>query len=339
MKMYGKVFVGFTLTGVILAGAASVSGQQRQPAPDGVVIQQEPVFQRRGAPDGPPPPPMGDTFVFVASEMSFDGKTVTGAPYSAQALTESTQTLSDGNRIVNKSISSIHRDSEGRTRREQTLRGFGPFAVGGEPPQTIIITDPVAGVSYTLDPRTHVARKMPAFHFEFKTYAPKPPSGERDEDVLIERAPLPEPPVAGPPQGEGPQAEMFTLKTPHPAPGAQFVFKRERGRQDKAVTEKLGSQIIEGVTAEGSRTTVTIPAGEIGNERPIEIVSERWYSPELKTVVMTRHSDPRFGETVYRLTNISRNEPARSLFEVPADYTLREGKPPMKMKRLAPPMP
>ena len=337
MKMYGNVFVGFTLAGVVLVGALSVTGQQRQPVPEGVVVEQERVFQRRGGPDGPPPPPMGDTFVFVASEMSFDGKPVTGAPYSAQAVTESTQTLSDGNRIVNKSTSSIYRDSEGRTRREQTLRGFGPFAAGGEPPQTIIISDPVAGVSYTLDPRTHVARKMPAFHFEFKTPAPKPPSGGKGENVFIERTPLPGPPAGEPPQGEGPRAEMFTLRTPHPAGGAQFVFKREGGLHDKAVTEKLGSQVIEGVTSEGSRTTVTIPAGEIGNERPIEIVSERWYSPELKTVVMTRHSDPRFGETVYRLTNISRDEPARSLFEVPADYTLREEAKPMRMKRAAPP--
>ena len=75
---------------------------------------------------------------------------------------------------------------------------------------------------------------------------------------------------------------------------------------------------IEGVEAEGTRTTVTIPAGEIGNERAIEIVSERWYSPELQLVVMTRHSDPRLGETTYKLTNINRTEPAKTLFEVPA---------------------
>jgi hypothetical protein len=92
-----------------------------------------------------------------------------------------------------------------------------------------------------------------------------------------------------------------------------------------AQTESLGKQNIEGVEAEGTRTTVTIPAGEIGNERPIEIVSERWYSDELQTVVMSRHSDPRFGENSYRLTNISRTEPARSLFEIPSDYTVKEG--------------
>jgi hypothetical protein len=88
--------------------------------------------------------------------------------------------------------------------------------------------------------------------------------------------------------------------------------------------ESLGRQTIEGVQAEGSRTTVTIPAGAIGNERPIQVVSERWYSPELQTLVMTRHSDPRFGETTYRLTNVSRSEPDHSLFEVPAGYKITD---------------
>lgn len=68
---------------------------------------------------------------------------------------------------------------------------------------------------------------------------------------------------------------------------------------------------------------MTIPAGQIGNERPIEIVSQRWYSPELQTVVMTRNADPRTGETVYKLTGISRAEPPHSLFEVPPDYTVK----------------
>ena len=96
------------------------------------------------------------------------------------------------------------------------------------------------------------------------------------------------------------------------------------GADDRGKSEPLGKQTIEGVEAEGTRTVTTIPAGKIGNERPIEIVFERWYSPELQTVIMTRHNDPRFGETIYRLTNISRDEPSRSLFEVPAGYTVKE---------------
>jgi hypothetical protein len=107
--------------------------------------------------------------------------------------------------------------------------------------------------------------------------------------------------------------------------GATYVFRR--GNSENEVKEQLGKQIIEGVEAEGSRTTVTIPAGEIGNEKPIVIVSERWYSPELQMVIMSKHSDPRSGETIYRLTNISRLEPAKALFEVPGDYTFKTDGP------------
>jgi hypothetical protein len=91
------------------------------------------------------------------------------------------------------------------------------------------------------------------------------------------------------------------------------------------VSVSLGSETVEGIEAQGTRETETIAAGAIGNEQPIQIVDERWYSPELQTVVMTKHSDPRFGETVYKLTNVSRQEPALALFQVPADYTVKEG--------------
>jgi hypothetical protein len=103
-----------------------------------------------------------------------------------------------------------------------------------------------------------------------------------------------------------------------------MTFMRSSSKHE-AKTEKLDARQFDGVTAEGSRTTVTIPAGEIGNEQPIQIVDERWYSPELQVVVMTRHSDPRFGETTYRLTGIQRGEPSASLFQVPSDYTVKEG--------------
>ncbi len=74
--------------------------------------------------------------------------------------------------------------------------------------------------------------------------------------------------------------------------------------------------------AEGTRSVTTIPAGAIGNERPIEIVYERWYSKELQLIIYSKHTDPRFGEQTYRLTDISRSEPDRSLFTPPADYKI-----------------
>lgn len=90
-------------------------------------------------------------------------------------------------------------------------------------------------------------------------------------------------------------------------------------------TESLGKQTMEGVEVEGKRTVTTIPVGAIGNERPIEIVAESWYSPELQTTIMSKRTDPTSGETTYRLTNIRRGDPDASLFQVPSDYTVKEG--------------
>ena len=101
---------------------------------------------------------------------------------------------------------------------------------------------------------------------------------------------------------------------------------------DKESTELLGARDFDGVRADGKRTTRTIPAGAIGNEKPIAIVSERWFSPDLNVVVMTRNLDPRSGESVYRLTNIKRGEPSADLFKVPADYKVRSEERPERKR-------
>jgi hypothetical protein len=99
------------------------------------------------------------------------------------------------------------------------------------------------------------------------------------------------------------------------------------GAQKNVTTTSLGTQTINGVQAEGTRLTRTIPAGAIGNANPIVITNERWYSAELQTVVMTKRSDPRMGETTFQLTNIQKVEPDATLFQVPSDYTVKEGGP------------
>lgn len=321
MKRELGIFCGIALALFLGIGAISTLGQQKQPAAEREVkIEREKMMQEHGL---PVPPPGGD-FIFYASEMSFGGKLVKDAPYSAEAVTETTQTLGDGNRIVNKSTAMLYRDSEGRTRREQTLRAIGPFANGGDPPQTIFISDPVAAVSYMLDPRTRVARAMPPMRFKWERKVTSP-DGAKPGEVH-----------------EAPQTFRFEFEADsvmsRKVTEAGVAIGLAETRNKNARTESLGKQNIGGVEAEGTRTTVTIPAGDIGNERPIEIVNERWYSPELQTVVMTRHSDPRFGENTYRLTNIDRSEPARSLFEVPQDYTIKKvpALEPLRMKKPSP---
>lgn len=309
---------GLLIVAVLVFGVMSVSAQEKQPLRDRQAIEHDFIMQGH---QGPTPPPHGD-FVYISSEMGFHGKLVKGAPYSAQAVTESTQTLGDGNRIVRKSTAALFRDSEGRTRREQDFKAIGPLAADG-PGQTIFISDPVAGVDYFLDVRNRTARKMMPIRFKFDMKTPAP--GEKP-DIIYERK-------IDRIQIEQKVARAGELQI---APEGATVMEWHGTNEKNARKESLGKQLIEGVEAEGTRTTITIPAGEIGNERAIEIVSERWYSPELQTVVMTRHSDPRFGENSYTLTNISRSEPDKSLFEIPAGYTVKEEsiRPRVRMKKM-----
>jgi len=272
-----------------------------------VIYMRETTGQQPGQGIRVPGLPGDDTLVFISSEMSFDGHVVKGVPYSAQAITETTRTLSDGNRITHKNSASIYRDGEGRTRRDQELGAVGPWAIPGEPQQTIFINDPVAGVNYILDPRTHTARKIAPLRIESL------PSE-------IQNAA----PGAGPKVRVEVNKDVFTAPVPPPVEGAQIQEFHIGADAQKGATESLGKQTIEGVEAEGTRTTVTIPAGQVGNEQSIHIVWEKWYSPELQVVVMSKHSDPFVGETVYRLTNIARGEPSHALFEVPADYAIKD---------------
>jgi hypothetical protein len=244
----------------------------------------------------------GHAMAIHAPLEGFEAKLVKGAPYSADSVTERVQTLADGTRITATSKGSVLRDSEGRTRREQTLGAIGPMFAEGKAPRHAFINDPVAGVHYVLELDEKIARKMPS------------PMGHE----------MP---------GPGRHVVRFEKRVvladkDKPTVDQDVVFRTADPTEEKggdARSESLGQQTIEGVTAEGTRSVVTIPAGRIGNDRPIEIVSERWYAPQLQVVVTSRHSDPRFGETTYRLTNIGRDEPDAAAFAVPPDFTVKEG--------------
>jgi len=225
-----------------------------------------------------------ELFTVMGSKLGFETKLVKGAPYSAVAVSESVQTLGDGNRIRQTTSTTVYRDSAGRTRRE-TMRKDGTL-------QSIAISDPTTGINYILDPQNRTATKS-----EFAGMMKKVELMRVEDRKKIE-------------------AENMLAASKMPANSVLLGKTRSDA-------EPLGRQTVEGVDAEGSRTTITIAAGQIGNDLPINIVSEQWYSPELQLLIMTKHSDPRTGETTYRLTNVNRAEPDRSLFELPADYTVR----------------
>ena len=270
-----------------------------------VIIQREVIQNGQGDADAafemPAPPP--GSFFFISSLMETSDKVVKGAPYSADAVTERLQTLSDGNRISHKNTSQVFRDSDGRVRREQTFGMIGNWvSADRHPEKTIFINDPVSGTHYVVDPENQTATKMKRERggFEKGVKVENGPADVEDEDVFV---------------------------APVPGPAFKHAMRFKNNPEDTK-TESLGKQTIEGVEVEGSRRTTVIPEGEIGNERPIEMTTEKWYSPELKIYVMTKHTDPRFGETTYRLTNIRRGDQDPSLFQVPAGYKVTESDSP-----------
>jgi hypothetical protein len=209
------------------------------------------------------------------------GKVVTGAPYSAVAVTETRQTLADGNTISRKVQANVFRDSQGRTRRETTLTGVGPLSTTGASRTFVMIHDPVAGTAFVLHQDTKVAEKLPV------------PRGGR--------------------------------KPPANLQGKFNARMQEEIANGSLKKEDLGVQTINGISAQGTRFTRTIAAGQAGNAKPIIITNERWYSPDLQIVIKTVRSDPRFGETTYTVTNIQKQEPTAALFAVPSDYTVKQG--------------
>jgi len=244
-------------------------------------------------------------YSFVSSEFNIEGQVVKGAPYSAEAVTEMVQTLADGNRIVHRSTAARYRDGEGRTRQEFTMPMIAGIPPSADTPQIISISDPVAGVRYNLNPNEKTAIKTAAVRsaealqaFKTKLDAERAASGGSNSEQ---------------------RTMVITRDTRSLAP---MILKQDGAA--KPVVEKLGTQIIEGVVAEGTRSTTTIPAGQIGNERDLVIVTERWYAPSLKMEIMNKRNDPRTGESTFRLTNIRLAEPSPSLFQVPSDYTLQE---------------
>ncbi|MCI0335937.1 MAG: energy transducer TonB [Acidobacteria bacterium] len=363
------------------------------------------------------------TAQFISTEMSFDNKVVKGAPFSGEMVYESIHTLADGNRIVNRSATTIHRDSQGRTRREQPFIFFSNFgSAGNNDRKSIQIFDPVDGSTYILDAQARTARKlMTGGRFGGRIVAPSPAgavegtsgqirlSGNVVQHInvaggvlqgnAIKRVQPDYPQVAKAARAQGSvqvrvsineNGEVTTAEVTggHPLlrdaaleAAKQWKFKptmvdgrvvnvqgiltfnfvltdkendppvagaasavaaappamvamtaplaSARRINVESKTESLGKQTIDGVEAEGTRVVETIPAGAIGNERPIEIIREHWYSPELQMVVLTRSVDPRAGETTMRLTNINRSEPDATLFQVPSDYTVFETPGPM----------
>ncbi len=242
-------------------------------------------------------------------DVQFEGSVVENAPYSAEGVSEMVQTLADGNRIKRESRTKVFRDGQGRTRRETSLEGVGPWTAG-DPHNMIFINDPVQGVQWVLNPQDKTAIKMEVPKIEFHLEGDHTSSEANFTQHVVE-------------EGGAGYKRMKIIKR-----------GGDGGELPGVERESLGQRMIEGVMADGERTTTKIPAGAMGNEREIEIGYERWHSAELQVDVLTERSDPRMGKTTYRLENIQRTEPLPGLFEPPADYTVEDAKARTVTRRL-----
>jgi hypothetical protein len=218
---------------------------------------------------------------------------VTGAPFIAESVTEVVQTAVDGSHVKHATTAVVARDSNGRTRFSQNLSLLLP----GGPRVLTVIRDPVAGVSYLVDARESVARRQPI----------PPASAGRGISAGAQN---------WSPQEAAAKVARQSVKS--------MLSARSAALAQTVQTEAapLGDQTVEGVMVSGSRVTAIVPAGQIGNDKPLTFSSEAWYSPELGIIVMSKVSDPVTGDTTFRLTKLRRGEPDPDLFAVPSGYRI-----------------
>jgi hypothetical protein len=350
-SLVGKVFKGIHMKlrlapQLIIVGLATCALCVGQSTAGPIDRKPQTVIGGGSADDGPVTVIGGPEFQLVSSA-PIPTRVVKGAPFSLEATIDMTRTLADGNRISHHSVVHLYRDSEGRTRREEILANIGPWTAAGTPPTLVTIQDPVAGVDYLLDSEHKIASRVPSpLILPSKTTGsehgsePRNQTGDPGPVTMIA-------PGAGT-DGSGNERGAFVHTEVFPAAGSPpiggYVGKYNGGgshslkaspspgssptTEPAPVNEKsqsLGKETIAGVSADGARTSSEIPAGAMGNERPIEVVNERWFSPELQIVLRSKRSDPLLGDTEYTVTKLERGEPPRSLFEVPADYQVRDG--------------
>lgn len=268
-----------------------------------------------------------DPLRFTGPLMPMHGKAVKNAPYSAEAVSEQAQRLADGNEISRSTSTMNYRDSSGRTRQE--IRDADGDL------RSVTLYQPADGVTYLLNPRQKTATRVgdPSSAAASAAQARlaqlradgKPPErrAEAADEVIVK----------GIERSAGDTRKQFQEKVriqiadsmagARLGPAMAGAFGDARWAA-KASTRELGSKEIDGIKADGKLRSYEIPAGEVGNRNAIVVSNETWYAPELKVTLYSKHSDPRSGERVYRLSNIKREEPPAALFVVPPDYTVRD---------------
>ena len=245
------------------------------------------------------------------------------------------QNLADGNQIAHKNTSLVFRDSAGRTRQE--IRD-----PKGEV-RNITIHDVVSGATYILNPREKTATQIAPnkqlgaaageaarARIEALRKEGKLPALNERREIIIKHSDNASEEVKIE-MGKGSAFEMTAPNMAMLQPGANMEIRLgalgalgDSKWSSRATSKDLGTRDIDGIRAEGKLRSYEIPAGEVGNRNPITVTDETWFSPELQVTVLTKHSDPRSGDNIYRVGSIRREEPAAALFTVPADYKVKD---------------
>jgi hypothetical protein len=233
---------------------------------------------------------------------------VRNSPFSAEVITQYDRALDNGGHIHRETRGRIYRDSQGRMRTENEV----PPQSGTEKLERVNINDPVQKIIVNLNPK---AKTATIFHFG---------QGVGPSALGIAT-------VAGAPVNVAPSVQPALRSPERNTTSATNGSSKPVGKISttpvETRTEALGSRNIEGVIATGTRTTRTIDAGSMGNDKPIISVTETWFSPELKMTVLTETDDGQSGHSIMKLVNITRTEPIAQLFQVPSDYTVKDTEP------------
>jgi hypothetical protein len=227
--------------------------------------------------------------------LEFERTVVVDRPFSATLITESHQRMPDGSVSTKTTTSLIYRDEKGRTRRDWLAEPVSATEVESAAVRRSVINDPLSGFTHQLDHRANVAQRT--------GFTGVPPQSASAAQAASTQAPS--------------RNQVLPLSSSSNA-GTNLQTGRSTASSGQT-PEVIGVRDIEGVLAEGTRFRFTLPA-KADNEQSVEIVTERWYADSIQAVVLVKRTDSRAGETIYRLTNIKRADPAKALFIVPDDY-------------------
>jgi hypothetical protein len=297
------------------------------------------------------PPPVYISSAMLGVSSPLGAQSASGKPIVAEITTEHHQSFADGTHISHSTFSSIYRDAQGRIRRESQLSVPG-LSEGIATATFITIVDHQLGFGFILNPQEMVAHRYelnaagPSYVARLSAQAGG--SALLSPDAKPSTTASPATSADGSSQNAPPNTAQAVTQNaaqqgapwrPHAFAARNIRAATNSGPAAESApsmridqpflaapnpvrTENLGEQVLLGFRVHGTRVITTLPAGQIGNDRPIDIISEQWFSPDLELVMRSVHHDPWAGDFTTTVTKVSRGDQPTALFEIPAAYKI-----------------